>query len=355
MKLTAQSDLTPYLKELNRNQRKVFKANLGVGHQVINLVFNKGATFLCKACGKLLLPPANFKHTTCDPSCADHARGSAFRGKKRPEHAAFMKVKMKELIAEGATWTEEHRANNRAHMKRMNASLDRAHLVETRSSCAGLRRRFERLAAGNSKPSFIDHPAYLKSSLASLKVSQVAKASEKQLLRWNKQFNSIKSAVAMERNPTMGSTQFYKRIKVTGLKFNVQRRSIVTRSSLEYDFVRWLETRKIRWVYEWTRLELGEGRIYIPDFKIKLNGEYWVVETKGVYFSRTGAALTYKKEKAAAAWCRAKGYKFVVLSSKQIGRLGSEIDPSRWIDLAARTDRQLVQYLKKTIPGNKCS
>ncbi len=159
---------------------------------------------------------------------------------------------------------------------------------------------------------------------------------------------------AMQRNPKMGATQFYKRIVMRGLEHHVRKKSVTTRSSLEYNFVRWVEANEHRWCYEWTRIELGNGSVHIPDFKVQVGKDVWVVETKGFYYKRPGSVpLSFKKEKVTAAWCRSRGYKYTVLDFAQIGKLGVKVKPKVWVDLTLKTDRQIVSYLKQSIPGAK--
>lgn len=349
MKLNYTADLTPYIKLLTRDQKKVLKANPDQGHRVVNASLNRNASFRCVACNKLMVSPFTLGKT-CSPICLENSKKSTL-GKKRPEHAARMKKLMLERIAAGTWWNAEHRANNKRHLDNVNSTIDREASAEVRNSPPAIRKRLKKLV--NRRQSFTNHPFFLGSSLAQLTISQIDSASDKQILAWNKDVNSIKSTVAMDRNPNMGATQFYKRMKITGIKFNERLKSVVTRSSLEYNFVKWLEKNEIKWRYEWVRLDCGDGKHYIPDFKIQIGDEIWVVETKGVYFSRGSSGFSFKKEKTGAAWCRSKGYKYTVLCADQIGKLGKSVDHRAWVDLSAISDKKLTKYLVKTIPGGK--
>lgn len=352
LKLRHDSDITPYLRGLTKDQRKVLAANPHRRHKVINAVVNYATSFVCTCCGKNTMPINEEPLTarTCSTECRNLQKAH-MTGKKRPEHSAHMKVKTRLMIADGTMWGAAHRANNKLHLAKLNENLDRSQIVKTRSSTDGKRHKLNLMLSPNSKAKFKTHQSYLDSSLAKLTPAKIAKASAAQIDRWVRQWNSIKSTAAMERNPGMGATQFYKRILVKNLKHHCKRKSITTRSSLEYDFVKWLERVGYTWTYEWTKIQLGNGSVYIPDFKIKIGVDIWVVETKGFYRVRTNQPVTFKKEKVAAAWCLAKGYHYAVLSARQIGKLGEKVDPGCWIDLTEKTDKQIVKYLHKHIPG----
>jgi hypothetical protein len=168
------------------------------------------------------------------------------------------------------------------------------------------------------------------------------------------EINAIKSAHAMDVNPNMGATQFYKRITVKNLTKCVRRKTVVVRSSLEYNFVKWLEEHADKWVYEWHRIRYTDsGNTYAPDFKIKLGAETWIVETKGFYGSAEAFRKEVKKMTVCAAWARDRGYKFTLLSESSIGKRGGKVDQSTWTDLCNLSDRKLVKFMKSSIPGGQ--
>ncbi len=354
MKCTATTDLRPYLSQLTRDQKKVLAANPDKRHLVVNCCFNQNETFRCTACNKLMLDFFdNRRRVTCSETCRLRAKAH-MTGKKRPEHSAHMKKKMRELIKAGKFWTAEHRANNKKHLDRLNQDAETRSVGNTTRRSVGAKRKRLVTMVNSDDHKYMQHPEYVNSSLSKLTERQISKASEVQINRWVRQLDSVKSLTAMQRNPKMGATQFYKRIVMRGLEHHVRKKSVTTRSSLEYNFVRWVEANEHRWCYEWTRIELGNGSVHIPDFKVQVGKDVWVVETKGFYYKRPGSVpLSFKKEKVTAAWCRSRGYKYTVLDFAQIGKLGVKVKPKVWVDLTLKTDRQIVSYLKQSIPGAK--
>ena len=354
MKCTATTDLKPYIAKLTRDQKKVLAANPDKRHLVVNCCFNQNETFRCHTCNKLMLDFFdNNRRVTCSDVCKMKAKAH-MTGKKRPEHSALMKKKIPQLIKAGKFWTAEHRANNKKHLAELNQDHETREVGNATRKSIGAKRKRLVTMLNSTDHKYMKHPEYVKSPLSKLTERQIAKASEVQINRWVRQLNSLKTLTAMQRNPNMGATQFYKRIVMKGLKYHVRRKSITTRSSLEYNFVKWVETNGHRWCYEWTRIELGNGSVHIPDFKVQIGKDVWVVETKGFYRRKPGSApLSFKKEKVTAAWCRSRGYRYVVLDFAQIGKLGNKINLKKWIDLTFKTDKQIVSYLKHFIPGAK--
>ena len=265
-----------------------------------------------------------------------------------------MKVKMRELIAEGKFWTEEHRANNKKHLKKVNEEiLTSAKRSAVRKSPDSKRRQLHTLLSYPANRPIKLSKYWKGSSLASLKPEDAYNLPISKVRKFMTEYNSIKSCFAMDNNPNMGASQFYKRITLKALKYNKKRKSVTVRSSLEYNFVLWLEANQVPWLYEWSKLRYsvdGALKMYIPDFKIWVNGEIWVVETKGFY-TKKSLDRERKKMVACAAKCRDRGYQMTILNEKRVGKRGAAVDPSGWTDVAALTDRQLFAFMRKQIPG----
>ena len=347
---------------LNKGQTLVLNANQHIAGKIVNAVLNQGRNFICTGCGKLMMELENYAgRLTCNKECHKRAQGNSFRGRKRPEHSKIMKIKTRQLIKEGKLWGKDHRLNHAVHLKNLNSTIGkgtpgRKALVEKRESLEAVRERLLKISVRGPYfygLSYTNHAFFDQSSLSKLSFDKVPTLTNKELRFYKTEMNSLKSIVAMERNPNMGATAFYKRLTINNLKSNKSAKQVTVRSSLEYDFVRWLEKNKIPWLYEWVKLPLGLGRSYLPDFKVWFGEDVWVVETKGVYISRDNLPFSFKKENIAAAWCRTRDYGFVVLSASQIGREGSKINLSEWVDLTGLSDRRISTWLKQNIPGGK--
>lgn len=304
----------------------------------------------CKICNTKLI---DFKaNELCgDPVCAGRAKGDYFRGKKRPEHAERMKTVMTKLVAEGKIWTAEHRKNNKRHLKSLNKTLDRRAHSQKLKSVASKRRTLIRAITNTA---WCLKSLWSNSDLRHLTQKDIEAATDKQVCAWATQAQSLKSLTAMSRNPNMGAREgsHYKRVRVKGIRnyWEDKRSSITVRSHLEYSFVHWLMARTdVTWRYEWTSVQTDFG-FTRPDFKVyPPKGKPWVIETKGVFlhWRDNDRGKLFDKILSVVAFCRAKGYRYTVLSTKHV----RSPDPKAWVDLTRLTDLQVIKYLIDHIPG----
>lgn len=340
-----------YLSSLTKDQRKKVRCWTGMEAAAYNAVQNGHDIHThCKVCETKLTRYKGLLNGLCgSKDCMSYARGSFFRGKKRPEHSKLMKVKVKSLIDSGQLWTEEHRRNNKRHLSKLNASIDRTEHSRKLKSDEHKRKVLIRCLKKNSfLPSL-----WKKSVLSRLTEERISSASSSELATWHRFYNSMKTITAMRNNPDMGASDgtAFKRIRVTGLnRYYKDRRSSVTlRSSTEYLFVQWLESQdSIRWRYEWTSVETDFGYTK-PDFKIYPPvGAPWVIEIKGTFFPwMDKKARGLDKILSVVAFCRLKGYKYTVLSCSDV----KDPSPRKWVDLTKLNDKQVVKHLAKHIPG----
>lgn len=344
-----------YLPELTRDQRRVLRANPSLANKIVNDSVNKQRTFRCSICDRLILDfHGYFQRVTCSSKCMTEGKAH-LKGKKRPEHSALMRVKIREAIAEGRLWNEAHRASNKAHLEKVNAALTTEQRSTARKGVGHWRRVL--LRSITAQYDFMNLPLYKSSRLAKLTKAAVRKMGAKELRSLVAEFNSLKSVYAASVNPNMGATAFYKRVTIRRLKFHKGNKSVTVRSSLEYDFVKWLERNGVPWKYEWASMRYthkDRHHIYTPDFKIWIGGEVWVVEVKGFY-TEASFAKERKKMITCAAKCYKLGYKMALLTTRSIGKLGDNVDPSSWENLSELTDSQITAFMRRTIPGgNKC-
>ena len=124
-------------------------------------------------------------------------------------------------------------------------------------------------------------------------------------------------------------------------KYKGDPRNVVFRSSWEYKFMQWCDSRSV--VQEWGSEEIaipyispvdGKRHRYFPDFYVKVNGKKYIVEVKP--FRQTKEPKTQKrmtksyinevftwgvnqaKWKAATEFCKDYGMEFMLITEKEL-------------------------------------
>ena len=92
----------------------------------------------------------------------------------------------------------------------------------------------------------------------------------------------VSTISSMDENNNMGSTNFFKRDELKGLKYQKNKKdSIKVKSSYESKSILFFEENKIQWEYEFVRISYDNGKFYTPDFRVILNDEEYIIEIKG--------------------------------------------------------------------------
>lgn len=119
-------------------------------------------------------------------------------------------------------------------------------------------------------------------------IGDIDQLDSEQLDSLYKSVNSLKSILAMRKNPYMGSSKNWKRRRHSSFKYNLDfQEDITTRSGWESYMVEFFEENHIWWSYEKIIIKTGEHTFHIPDFMVLINNERIVLEIKGSFYRTT--------------------------------------------------------------------
>ena len=250
-------------------------------------------------------------------------RGTAFRGKKRPEHSKVMKVKMK--IASNKR-SDAHKKNlsnflkGEYYRKRV-LTLNLASEKEAREF--SIERLKALISSHNSKKikskdfrmarvgKFMLDKKYEGEELFKTFLNEFKTITLKNVEEAYSTMMSIISIVAMRSNPNMGTTKFFKKgtIKVA----HCTNKTIISyRSSWELRTILFFEHAGIRYQYEPFYIPKGKGKAYLPDFVLSLQG--WdkpvILEIKGFIRGKEGKKGEELKISSAITFAKENGYHY---------------------------------------------
>jgi hypothetical protein len=94
-------------------------------------------------------------------------------------------------------------------------------------------------------------------------------------------------------------------------KYNTQR-DIFIKSGLERKYVDFFESNGIEWVYEPVHIKTNVNSFYVPDFLIRINDEYILLEVKGSFYRRNIQEYLSTKISAGIDYAKSNGYRFVL-------------------------------------------
>ncbi len=211
-------------------------------------------------------------------------KGSATRGKKRPDHAILISKKLK-----GVPKSKEHREK----MKKRLSSLDfkikflqnkkinfdsnnELDILDKYSNYTSKERK-----SFNYKKRFCinNYIKYINDDIINNK--QIEKLNDDQIIKLYSELMSIKSSLAMANSKTMGNAKIS---IVENLNYNLRGLiNLEVRSSMEKRIILFFEKNKIFWDYEVEIIDYEYifNRKYIVDFKFIIDGNVNFLEVKG--------------------------------------------------------------------------
>lgn len=250
-------------------------------------------------------------------------RGSAFRGKKRPEHSKVMSKKMK--VA----------ANNRtdAHKKNLSTFLKGEYyrkrpltlgLVTEKEAKEFTIERLKNIISSYNRDRikskeyrlmmvdrFKSRKKYASEELHKKYLCDFESVTPDNVEEAYSAMMSIISIVAMKNDPNMGTTKFFKKgtIKVS----HCTNKTIVTyRSSWELDTILFFESIELKYQYEPFYIPKGNGKAYLPDFVIELPDfdKPIILELKGFVRGASGKESEKMKVSSAIEFAKSNNYHY---------------------------------------------
>lgn len=251
---------------------------------------------ICKHCGKL---NRNYRFDFCKRQCM-YSYNMNHYGKKRPEHSK----KILEHFSNGTY--EKFRATNNINMntsdfKKIRLTNHRIDFDDTnfeekytqllRDVQAGPEHWRRTLLSSIKIAEWKEYQEYFLIGYDILTEELINNMTEEELREWYARYNSLKTTIAYENNPSMGRT---KSERLEGLEFNKRGlTSIYIRSSYEKNWVLFFEENKIQWDYECFKMSDGDI-LYVPDFFITMNDKEYIIEVKG-FVPESWVDAVYKK------------------------------------------------------------
>ncbi len=234
-----------------------------------------------------------FSHDNIDTI---YLKGSAFRGKKRKEHSEYMKIKM---IDVANNRSEKHKENliyfhQKMYQKRrlFKNNIINENELNTLSDIE-IKKKYNfflgNLMKGdkykkNYVMNLLNSKKYLDNEIwINWKFQTDLSNIDKNIDNFYLSAMSCVSTISsMDENNNMGSTNFFKRDELKGLKYQKNKKdSIKVKSSYESKSILFFEENKIQWEYEFVRISYDNGKFYTPDFRVILNDEEYIIEIKG--------------------------------------------------------------------------
>lgn len=256
-------------------------------------------------------------------------KGASYRGKKRPEHSAIMKIKMKEC------------ANNRSdeHKKNLKTFLQTTYY---KKRCITLNLvtidESEKLSFEELKEKYnVYHKKYMVSDEHRIKKINKFKTkiyykefpgyetfckkyeniSTENLQDAFRDMLSIISTKAMELKPNMGNTKYFKR-GIIEVNECINKSIIKYRSSYELKTIEFLETNKIKYEWEPFYIEKINGGLYLPDIVIRKNEinnkKDIIIEIKGFIRGEDGKKIEEIKKESAIKYSKENNYSYSYIS-----------------------------------------
>lgn len=209
-------------------------------------------------------------------------KGTATRGKKRPEHGILISKKFK-----GIKKSDEHRAKMTERLQSIdfkktvliNKGINFTDDISVYEEYAKL---YSELYSSNEfkrKFTINNFKFYLEET--EITDDDVYQMNDVEICNLYSELMSIKSSIAMSNSTTMGNAKI---VTVDGLNFNLRNlNSIEVRSSMEKKIISFFERNKIQWDYETEIIEyfFNFNRRYIMDFKFIIDGKCNFMEVKG--------------------------------------------------------------------------
>lgn len=256
----------------------------------------------------------------------EHSRwfGASFRGKKRPEHSKHMKTKMKG-IDRGDKFREIKKQQNKSINFKISflknkgydlVNLNNTKILEIYSKYISDRNKnFEyrkrTLLKFLSNEKYKYHILFDKIKI----IFEQEGITENNISFLSKIKNSIISTVAMSENPEMASSKYFKRGYIDVVQC-LNKKTIYYKSSLELNFLNYLENNKLKYSYEPYEIIKNEIGIYKPDFLINHNGEEYLIELKGFVRGKEGQSNEQLKIKSALFFLKNKQTKYIYFRPK---------------------------------------
>jgi hypothetical protein len=264
----------------------------------------KGEGINCKITGKLIpvekiisTPNTNLYYSDVETRIA---RGSSFRGKKRPEFA-----KKISSILKGRPKTDEDKKQSSDRLKsigfKKKVLLNKSIIDELCNDEIKIRELYKKMYSDlqkgiEYKRRFVikNINKYIEDFNGSL--DYLAFAPEDEIRIIFSELQSIKSSIAMRDNPTMGNAKV---VLMTDLKHNNNGLvEVKVRSVMESEIIKMFERYGVKWEYETETIEYFYlfNRKYTVDFKFYYNDKIYYLEVKGSVRSTDHDKIVTKAE-----------------------------------------------------------
>lgn len=308
--------------------------------------------FICPICGNLVKFSNGHLHKSCGNEKCYSILKASMTGKKRPEFAKKISNLMKEKHLNGTLRTEEH--NNKLSSKLNTVEWKKSGLkkygmineddtysddeinilyqkmkVEKTSTFESKVRRILKLSK-----IYINEKEYLESRLYGLKESDLTKEN---IDSYIKTYNSLKSVIAMRKNPNMGACNMFKRILKTNFDYNdANQNEICVKSTYESNYIDYFETYGINWSYETVYIK-NNDTYYVIDFLINKKE---LLEVKGCFYRTNPKKYFYEKIKNAIIYARENGMRYLFSFSAYFSK-------DKIYDFTDMSDEKIIEILEK--------
>jgi hypothetical protein len=251
-----------------------------------------------------------------------YMRGTAFRDKKRPDHAKHMKIKIKGIDRGDNFRKIKSEQNKHINFKKMflinkNISIDGLSDEEVYKLYSNYQSIYRKSCEYkiNKINNFLKNKKYINNPLYKdfyEKYYNTEITCDNHTNPFVKMM-SIISHTSMLNNSNMGKTKFFKNGFIT-VKNCLNKKIIRYRSSWEEDTIKYLETTDVKYEYEPFYIELPNGKTYLPDFLIYMNHEKILLEIKGFIRGKIGKDGENIKIETTKTYCKNLGIRYVYLT-----------------------------------------
>lgn len=244
-------------------------------------------------------------------------KGTSFRGKKRPEHSEKMK-KLMLGIDRGDSFRELKKTQlqsidfKRKFLTNKNISFfdDNDILKKYSEYISNVRKGPKHKKKKILK--FLNDKKYYFDVFKNFYDTPKDLSSDDKIHEVYSNMLSIISTYNIQKNEKMGTTKYFKR-GFLEVNYCLNKTLIHYRSSWEEITIKFLEEKKIYYLYEHIYLPKSDGKLYLPDFQFEYNNQSYLLEIKGYIRGKEGKNSEILKIESALKYCRENSLKYVYL------------------------------------------